>query len=255
MENQTPIGTPNSLQTDQSSSVNQQPAFIQQKTIFLPIAITAVICAILFGIGGYYLGKQSFAPREENTQSEVSPQPTQSKQVTLPSSTPDITSSTTSKPVNKITYKLPSGWQTIKDTTGILEVGYDSARYGATAKEKQVDLSGKWVGTQGSDLRRLGWNKNFYVTSYDGGPRHTELYKILGVTANSSDWKAPNYYSEREYSYNGWSCLIINGVNISQFPVAWGYCPISSNEALVLTFDGYEWSEIEQQLTAVRLLR
>lgn len=77
----------------------------------------------------------------------------------------------------------------------------------------------------------------------------------MGVTSASSDWKSPKYYSEKEYSYNGWNCLVINGVDISQYPVAWGYCPVSSNEALVIAFDGYDWSEIEQQIMAMRLLK
>lgn len=154
----------------------------------------------------------------------------------------------------RLTYSLPAGWVTVSDTTGKLEVGYDPARYDASARDQRIDLSGRWTGT-GSDVRRLGWNKHVYLKSPSGGSRHQELYKILGVDRNSASWKSPTYYAEREYSYSGWNCLVINGVDISQYPVAWGYCPISANQALVLAFDGYNWSEIEQQLAAVKVLK
>jgi hypothetical protein len=240
-----------------SERIKQPPVHVQSKTnLIVPILLTILVSATVFGVGGYYYGKQSPVVNFEDKQPtvDVSPQPTQIEQVApAPSIITVVDPSSTPKPSKKLTYSLPANWKTLIDTNGRLDVGYDSARYEASAGANRVDLSGKSVGT-GSEFRRLGWNKNFYLTPYNGGSRHTDLYKILGVTS-TSDWKSPEYYSEREYSYNGWSCLVINGVVISQFPVAWGYCPISSNEALVLAFDGYDWSEIEQQIMAVRLLK
>jgi hypothetical protein len=255
MENQ-----PNTNNSENTfTPVSQSPNLSQTKTgLLLPIWLVPMVIAIVFGYGGYYYGKQSSVVKFEDRQptAKVSPQPTHVEQITTePLVTTIVKPSSTPKPSKKLTYSLPANWKTLTDTNGRLDVGYDSTKYDASAKINQVDLSGRWVGTQGPDLHRLGGNKNFYLTTYNGGSRHTELYKILGVTSVSSDWKSPKYYLEKEYSYNGWNCLVINGVDISQYPVAWGYCPISNNEALVLAFDDYDWSEIEQQIMAVRFLK
>lgn len=256
MENQ-PTTNPTSAPSQHADQLAQPPISLPSKgSLVIPLVLTAVVCATVFGIGGYYLGRQYPVAPTEAQQPTTQPS-TQPAQATSTSPSPSITTnmapSSSPKPSEKLNYSLPPGWKTLADTSGRLEVGYDPSRYDATAKNNEVDLSGKWVGAQGTDLRRLGWNKSFYLTAYNGGSRHSELYKILGITTSTSDWKSPEYYSEKEYSYNGWNCLIINGVNISQSAVAWGYCPISGTEALVLSFDGYDWSEIEQQLTAVRL--
>lgn len=215
---------------------------------FLLTVLSIFLSAVIFGFIGYSLGKKSININI--------PVPTQSEQSTLkPSPTISAVPSSTPKATRKLTYSLPANWKTITDTNGRLEVGYDTNRYEPITKANQVELLGKWVGTQGSDLHRLGWHQYFYLTSYNGGSRHSELYKILGVTANTKDWKSPKSYSEREYSYFNWNCLVINGVDISQYPSAWAYCPISNNEALVLAFDGPDWPEIEQQMAAVRILK
>ena len=135
----------------------------------------------------------------------------------------------------------------------MLEVGYDVNRYEAISQDKRIELLGKWA-VQGSDQKRLGGNNYFYFSSYQGGSRHNELYKILGENPTSTGSTMPGY-SEREYSYNGWSCLFLNGISISQYPVTWGYCPISSTQALVVGFDTPNWSEIEKQLSTVRVIK
>jgi len=241
------------LAVDSTENTQTGVNLTKTRSIF-PVLATAIACAAIFGIGGYFLGTRSPLPQQN---------PEQKLAVTSPSPVPSATDmpskqnpSVTPKPAKKITYKLPSGWQTEKDTSGRIEVGFDTSRYTAISGENRVGLSGIWVGKQGVDLHRLGWNKDFNITTYNGGSRHTELYKILGVTNPSTmDWTSPQYYSEREYSYSGWNCLVVNGVSISQYPVAWAYCPISSNEALVMAFDGYDWTEIEQQMAAVKLVK
>lgn len=249
------VQSPTQPETIQQPSTPPVPVIQNSK----PLIIAATLVFLLMAGGLVYLGYQNYQLQQrlnqllEQQTNQIQPTPTPTS--TQPSPTTSTVSSSTPKPAKKLTYSLPANWKTLTDTNGRLEVGYDATRYEASAKSNQVDLSGKWVGTQGTNLHRLGWNKNFYLTAYNGGSRHTELYKIWGVTSTTSDWKSLKYYSEKEYLYNGWSCLVINGVDISQYPVAWGYCPISSNEALVLAFDGYDWSEIEQQISAVRLLK
>lgn len=57
MENQPAIPQSSTLQEDQPS-IAQHPVQTQQKANLLPITITAIVCAALFGMGGYYLGTQ-----------------------------------------------------------------------------------------------------------------------------------------------------------------------------------------------------
>lgn len=217
--------------------------YCRQRGKIFPL-LGVIILFLIVGIGSYYFGSRTSKPLLF---------PIVSREKSVSTQSPAVTATIVPQSISKITYNLPTGWKLAKDTTGRFEVGYDSSRYNATSSEKEVDLSGKWVEQEGK-AHRLGWNQNFSLTGYSGGSRHAELYKILGVTAEFRDWKSPKY-SEREYLYNGWNCLVINGVSISQYPVAWGYCPISSTEALVLAFDGPNWSEVEQQLSAVRLLK
>lgn len=249
MENQGSVENKNIQNQVSDSTLPPKHAIVN----FLVLRGIILVIFILFGFGAYNLGKQASVTTLE-TATEPSVQPTQDI-VVSPTSTPISNAPTAvAKQVRKSSYALPTGWQTKTDTTERLEVGYDASRYDMSSQENRIDLAGKWV-TENGQMKRLGWNKQFFITSYSGGSRHAELYKILGVTAQDDTWKAPKYFGEREYSYNGWNCLFINGVSISQYPVAWGYCPISATEALVLAFDGYEWSDIEQQTAAIRLVK
>lgn len=224
---------------------------------FAPVQILVVVLIlILVGGGTYYLGKSQTPKPQTQNPVVVSPtlQPTTTPSSTQNTSVLPLPSATSvSKSVNNIEYSLPSGWKKIIDTSGRLEVGYDASKYDAKSKEKLIELSGKWI-LEGNKSKRLGWNKFFQLAPYNGGSRHDELYKILGENPTLTGSRTKNY-SEREYTYNGWKCLVLNGISISDYPVAWGYYPISSTEALVLAFDGFDWSEIEQQIAAVRLLK
>ncbi|MBI4100275.1 hypothetical protein HY439_00850 [Candidatus Microgenomates bacterium] len=229
------------------NSLNQRGNFL--------IALGITILVLVFG-GVYYLGTQSKSSNISNPGFKQVPQTTTTKETSSARNTtvsPSPSTTSTTKSSKNLIYRLPSDWKTVIDTTGRLEVGYDASRYDAKGEEKVIDLSGKWINRDGKSSR-LGWNKNFYLTAYAGGSRHNELYKILGENPISTGSTTKDY-SEREYSYNGWKCLVINGISISDYPVAWGYCPISTTEALVLAFDNFDWSEIEQQITAVRLLK
>lgn len=155
--------------------------------------------------------------------------------------------------VFNISYNLPLGWKTIVDKLGRLEAGYDPEKYSAKASGNLIDLSDKWILEDGKS-RRLGWNKYFYLTSYSGASRHSELYKVLGVSEDETNWKGKEY-SEREYLYNGWNCLVLSGISISQFPAAFAYCPVSKKEAAVLAFDSTDWAKIEEQISTIKLLK
>ena len=232
---------------------------------FTPIIIlVGIVMAIVIAGGAYYFGKSVVPTPQPQNRTVISqtPQPSSTPNIipnVISEPTPQVTitpssnkntsisplpsATSVSKSVKNIEYSLPSGWKTIVDSTGKLEVGYDASRYNATSKEKWVELSGKWI-LEGKTSKRLGGNKIFYLSAYSGGSRHNELYKILGENPTSMGSTTKDY-SEREYVYNGWKCLVLNGISISEYPVAWGYCPISSTESLVLAFDNFDWSEIE----------
>lgn len=223
---------------------------------FTPIIVALIGILVIALVGGaYYLGTQSHNAPSLQTDKiiEPTPAPTASSQSSpQPSTSPNATDKPVSNAI-KITYKLPTGWQTIQDPSKRLEVGYDQSKYDAMSDGNKIWLSGKWVG-QGSDMHRLGGSQYFYITPYSGGSRHTELYKLLGIQDGDTGWKMPKY-AERDYILNSWNCLIMNGISISQYPVTWGYCPVSTSEAIVLEFDNNDWSQIEQQLATVKLLK
>ena len=225
------------------------------------VKVIFTVLAISLPFIGFYLGTQYqtliSSTEDQSTLSFLKP-----RRIPTPTPTPpppiDLTSQTATSSANtanikKLIYSLPTDWLTVKDTTNMLEVGYDVNRYEAISQDKRIELLGKWA-VQGSDQKRLGGNNYFYFSSYQGGSRHNELYKILGENPTSTGSTMPGY-SEREYSYNGWSCLFLNGISISQYPVTWGYCPISSTQALVVGFDTPNWSEIEKQLSTVRVIK
>lgn len=58
----------------QSPLIKQCPVFLPSKDNFLPILLTGIICSIVFGLGGYLLGKQSPKPQEVITTTAI-PQP------------------------------------------------------------------------------------------------------------------------------------------------------------------------------------
>jgi hypothetical protein len=130
-------------------------------------------------------------------------------------------------------------------------MAYDPNRYSSDPNPNLVLLEGKWV-TEGSSSRRLGSTRAVQRVAYNGGSRHAALFAYLHIDGTQSDWKSPQY-AERNYRYNTWNCLVINGIMLSQYEGAWAFCPISNTQGLVLSFDTKTWSEIEQQLATVRV--
>ena len=74
MENQTPIDSQNSLPVKQA---NSRPSLAQKKITFLFVVITALVCAVIFGFGGYYLGRSSLSINQnaDETISQPIPSP------------------------------------------------------------------------------------------------------------------------------------------------------------------------------------
>lgn len=162
----------------------------------------------------------------------------------------------TLKNSKQLTYSLPFGWSTIKDSSGEIEVGYDPAVTDVQSDSPNlgVRITGKW---QYNPVKKLGGDYSAYIGSYDGGSRHTNLHKAIGLSSEmlaANQWKHPSYH-EKEYSYNDWSCLVIIGVDISQYPQIWGICPTSSSKAVYITAGGLEDSVIEQFIKTIKVLK
>lgn len=116
MENQVNIETQNTQPVGQNPVV--QPTVIDKpKTNITALIIVPIVCSLVFGFGGYYLGMRTSTTQPYINQNQ--PVPTNSPETTLiqPSSTPIVTSSPsislkkyTSK-FEKLSFQYPSDWK------------------------------------------------------------------------------------------------------------------------------------------------
>lgn len=112
MENQ-PTTNPLGSTSVNSAPVSQSPVPAQVKTnLLVPILLTALVSAIVFGFGGYYFGTRTVTPQQYMNQNQ--PVPTNSPITTLvqPSPTPQITSNLTkyTSSFEKLSFYYPSDW-------------------------------------------------------------------------------------------------------------------------------------------------
>lgn len=123
MENQSNTAEQNLPQVGQNPVV--QPVTIA-KTNYLTIAGVAFACSLIFGVGGYYLGKQSLNSPYVNNEVQTNPTDTHylnnSTPATNPSSTSDPTANWKTYTNSEIGFhfKYPSEWKT---QTGIPNSG------------------------------------------------------------------------------------------------------------------------------------
>ncbi|HCR36392.1 hypothetical protein A2130_04205 [Candidatus Woesebacteria bacterium GWC2_33_12] len=95
MENQSNTADQNLPQVGQNPAV--QPVVATPKTNYPMIGGVALVCSLIFGVGGYYLGKQSSNPQYVNNEVQINP--TATPYLTNPTNTPTTQIST-----------LPTGW-------------------------------------------------------------------------------------------------------------------------------------------------
>jgi hypothetical protein len=154
-------------------------------------------------------------------------------------------------------YLLPSGWKTVVSRDGRLEVGFDPTKNQLLSEEATrsgVSFTGIWS-TDPGQVRNLGYRYSFTIKPYDGGSRHNFLYRELSFKPFGTNYDdTPNDNFEREYLVQGWPCLVMFGIDVSQWTQVWGVCPISSNEAISFNMDGDE-TVVEKVLRTVKLLR
>jgi len=109
MENQVNVGDQNTQPVGQN--LTSQPVLVLDKPKTNPTAIIAVaiVCSLVFGFGGYFLGKQSSIQTIDQYQAQVTP--TENPDSTVnPSSLPMVSPSTTGLLIKQIglQYTLPS---------------------------------------------------------------------------------------------------------------------------------------------------
>lgn len=225
---------------------------------FAPIIILVGILVIAAIGGVFYLGKQTSKPTQpQQVISPMTPSPTQDvsrgQNVSVVSPTPN---NSTPKPLDTkrtaLNYSLPKGWTTITDKTGYIEVGYDpNIQEVITTKDLYIDIGGKWI-AYSNPSRRVGYPFSVLIEDYTGS-RHQFLYKEMGVETNSTNWKGPDF-SEEEFQYNNWSCLIFYGIDVSAFPSNIGICPIKNNQVISFAVGG-DKETAKRSIQTIRLLK
>lgn len=162
MENQ-PITNPSDISSTDPTSVNQLPISPQTKTnLMMLVLVILLVSAVLFGFGGYYLGKQYPVNQAQNifnqNQTEVTP--------SVISSPTSVTSSPTSSPssVNE-------------------KVSYTSSKYGFSVQFPQSFTT--QVLAAGAGIREAPPNaSNFYIYKIGDTESYINRYinfEVLGL--------------------------------------------------------------------------
>ena len=134
MENQVNTTEQNIPQVGQNLVSQPAPILDKPKTNLVAIIVVAIVCSLVFGFGGYFLGKQSSNPQYVNN--EVQTNPTATPYLNNPTNVPTTQTSTlptassnkeSCKSVNLgISFVLPnSNWTCEIDNMGKDEKGWD----------------------------------------------------------------------------------------------------------------------------------
>ncbi|HLD91940.1 MAG TPA: hypothetical protein VI795_00940 [Patescibacteria group bacterium] len=196
---------------------------IKNKNLVIIPIIVFILASIGFLVNSKYRKTNFSNPSLIETPSSLNstlPTPVfENKKTNPPSQTP--------KNIKKISYFVPTGW--ITDALDTFQISYDPSK-----------LHKCYNGEHGIVLCSA-YNTYFSIDilPYDGGSRHLFIYNNgLGTPKKSELFS--DYY-EKEYNMDGKSCLILNGISVSQFPVIWGVCAIDSSRALL--FYSYDRDE------------
>lgn len=183
MENPTPLPV-QPLPTDQTI-VQASPK--QQSNVF-PVALVGIICAVLFGLGGYYVGHKNSASQlvaDKNTTEiqNATAIPTTATQITTPVvTTPvDPTATWESYTGTEYSFKHPAG---INSDTGAAGAQAESIRFSFMG-QKQID--------SGRTQTELADGYMFVVTKIDAKSEKTpEQWARERMKANQEDNCGPD---------------------------------------------------------------
>lgn len=110
MENQSNTATESVPQVDQNPVV--QPV-ATAKTNYLTIGGVALICSLIFGVGGYYLGKQSLNSPYVNSEVQANPTTTPKAFIETSSTPPSVDNSNQKNIYSNqyFSFEYPKSWQ------------------------------------------------------------------------------------------------------------------------------------------------
>lgn len=128
---------------------------------------------------------------------------------------------------NPLTRSVPSGWRYAVSTDGIFELAYDPQIYIHESSAGKILLKSNETGLFFS----------VSVLPYDGGSRHSFIYKAYQIP-NLNDIKTKTTY-EQNYTYNNRSGLVIYNVYLSATSTI-GMIDIDGKRAFLLGSDTEE---------------
>lgn len=200
-----------------------------------------VLNLLLVGIIGF-LFNQNYHLKQQilQTPSPSFPEATKTPETPnpLPTIRPHNDLTPTTIPTKEISYSLPSGWETIKDTNNQFEIGFNPNELNASSYPARIRLNRK----------QCCFSFDIRIESYDGGARHSLLNQnFQGYETNSNTF-------EKNYLINGKSGLVIYNVEYSSTTVI-GMINIDRTKAFVFNSTGGNEQQIEQILSTIKLLQ
>ena len=197
MENQINIGDQNTQPVGQNP-IAQPTVMDKPRTNIVAMLTIGLVCSLFFGIGGYYLGRQSLKPTETVNQYQTQPtpistvSPTSSGQPTEPL----WQSYTNSGALYEVQY--PVGWRVVPynigEGYGPKEIGED-VLWAINFYEKKdftLDKVAAEFGKQFSDRKQI--KEDIMVNNIPA-------VKFTTTTASIPDWYLVNIVVERGTSY------------------------------------------------------
>jgi hypothetical protein len=149
--------------------------------------------------------------------------------------------------IKSIKYNLPPNWLSVRDNSQLFEVGYNTVTQDIKMDKQSISVIYKNLNNN-PYYSPYASTQFFQVLPYNNGSRHTFIEKQLGETINSGN-KSPGYY-ESEMNIDGKSCLVLNGISISQFYSVWGMCAINTKQALL--FNSFNYADLSQHLNSLK---
>lgn len=139
-----------------------------------------------------------------------------------------------SSTAKKLVYNLPATWQTAKDTTGKLEIGYDPSSYNPNSLQSRIDLNSKACCS----------SIVFKLLPYDGSSRHQFISKNTGAIKLSNTL-------EKEYLIEGKSALFQYNVDFSGNSTV-GVIVVDNSQAVLIESQSGDPKLIEKILSTFK---
>lgn len=151
---------------------------------------------------------------------------------------------------NTLSYKLPTGWKATADRSRVFEVAYDPKK----SKPASNLLTDLFIDILKVGIPGPNQGYSFYITltTYSGGSKHQFIYDQLGTTNPTSN--SLDNYSEREYTYNGKSCLVLYNFVVSQSGATNGMCDSENGKAYFFSIQTNSPELTERIIQTIKLL-